>query len=151
MVLPTEKNEVPQQLPISEDRRAMQINNKSKSNTLNSQHNDNHNSSSPEKMTVIAMVTDALSLHNLTPKDMGTLISEYIHGPRVPVRVLVVNPLSWYVHSLTLTVLGIAFLLFVISVTGFFVMWFTEYYNNTMLQVRRGLWYSSDNYLLVFI
>jgi len=27
------------------------------------------------------------------------------------------------------------FLLFVISVTGFFVMWFTEYYNNTILEV----------------
>lgn len=86
MALPTEKNEVLRQLPISEDRRAMQINNKSKSNTLNSQHNDNHNSSSPEKMTVIEMLLDALSLHNLTPKDMGTLISEYIHAPRVPVR-----------------------------------------------------------------
>lgn len=86
MTLSTEKNEVLQQLPISEDRRAMQINNKSKSNTLNSQHNDNHNSSSPEKMTVMAMLSDALSLHNLTPKDMGTLISEYIHGPRVSVR-----------------------------------------------------------------
>lgn len=32
-------------------------------------------------------------------------------------------------------VLGVMFLLFVIGVTGFFVMWFTEFYNNTMLEV----------------
>lgn len=35
----------------------------------------------------------------------------------------------------TFSVLGVMFLLFVISVTGFFVMWFTEYYNNTILEV----------------
>lgn len=31
------------------------------------------------------------------------------------------------------------FLLFVISVTGFFVMWFTDYYNNRMLEVSTDL------------
>ncbi|XP_037817284.1 lysosome membrane protein 2 [Lucilia sericata] len=34
----------------------------------------------------------------------------------------------------TLILLGVVFLLFIISLTGFFVMWFTEYYNNTMLE-----------------
>ncbi|XP_017462313.1 PREDICTED: lysosome membrane protein 2, partial [Rhagoletis zephyria] len=33
----------------------------------------------------------------------------------------------------TLILLGVMLLLFVISITGFFIMWFTEYYNNTML------------------
>ncbi|XP_067629020.1 lysosome membrane protein 2 isoform X4 [Eurosta solidaginis] len=33
----------------------------------------------------------------------------------------------------TLILLGVMLLLFIISVTGFFIMWFTEYYNNSML------------------
>ncbi|XP_060657270.1 scavenger receptor class B member 1 [Drosophila nasuta] len=102
-------HDVAQQLPHHEDLTAQ--NNKSKSNTLNSQHHNglayssNVNSSSPEKLTVLDMILDALGMRNLTSKDIGTLI-----------------------------MLGFMFLLFVISVTGFFVMWFTEYYNNTMLQ-----------------
>ncbi|XP_067629023.1 lysosome membrane protein 2 isoform X7 [Eurosta solidaginis] len=35
--------------------------------------------------------------------------------------------------SRKLYVLGVMLLLFIISVTGFFIMWFTEYYNNSML------------------
>lgn len=155
MVLATEHNMAQQQLPPSfEDRSHAKQNNKSKSNTLNSQHNGNHHSS-PEKMTVNEMILDGLRLHNLTPKDMGTLISEYnsratsteyrVHSfsfsfsvSRQPTKLI-----STFV--MTLTVLGVAFLLFVISVTGFFVMWFTEYYNNTMLQVRRVLYISYYN------
>ncbi|XP_030388548.1 scavenger receptor class B member 1 isoform X2 [Scaptodrosophila lebanonensis] len=85
-----------------------------KSNTLNSQHSIrvfNSSPNSPEKMTVYQMVLDALGWRNqtkkrdLTSKDLGALI-----------------------------LLGFMFLLFVISVTGFFVMWFTEFYNNTMLE-----------------
>ncbi|XP_030558448.1 lysosome membrane protein 2 [Drosophila novamexicana] len=95
---------------------------KSKSNTLNSQRNGNtlgygysvggggsggggSSSSRPEKLTVLDMTLESLGLRNLTSKDIGVLI-----------------------------MLGFMFLLFVISVTGFFVMWFTEYYNNTMLK-----------------
>ncbi|XP_039957518.1 lysosome membrane protein 2 [Bactrocera tryoni] len=33
----------------------------------------------------------------------------------------------------TLILLGVMLLLFIISITGFFIMWFTEYYNDTML------------------
>ncbi|XP_053965743.1 lysosome membrane protein 2 [Anastrepha ludens] len=33
----------------------------------------------------------------------------------------------------TLILLGVMLLLFIISISGFFIMWFTEYYNNTML------------------
>ncbi|KAI8034137.1 hypothetical protein M5D96_013099 [Drosophila gunungcola] len=64
-----------------------------------------------EKPTVLQMILEALGLRNQaqnrepTSKDIGTLI-----------------------------LLGVMFLLFVITVTGFFVMWFTEYYNNTMLE-----------------
>ncbi|XP_002092932.2 lysosome membrane protein 2 [Drosophila yakuba] len=64
-----------------------------------------------EKPSVLHMIMEALGLRNQaqnrepTSKDIGTLI-----------------------------MLGVMFLLFVISVTGFFVMWFTEYYNNTMLE-----------------
>ncbi|XP_016977251.1 scavenger receptor class B member 1 [Drosophila rhopaloa] len=64
-----------------------------------------------EKPTVLQMILEALGLRNQaqnrepTSKDIGALI-----------------------------MLGVIFLLFVISVTGFFVMWFTEYYNNTMLE-----------------
>ncbi|KAH8370880.1 hypothetical protein KR093_005441 [Drosophila rubida] len=96
-------HDVAQQLPHHEDLTVQ--NNKSKSNTLNSQHNGLAYNSSPEKLTVLDMILDSLGLRNLTSKDIGTLI-----------------------------MLGFIFLLFVISVTGFFVMWFTDYYNNTMLQ-----------------
>nr|XP_016927599.1 lysosome membrane protein 2 isoform X2 [Drosophila suzukii]XP_016927600.1 lysosome membrane protein 2 isoform X2 [Drosophila suzukii] len=64
-----------------------------------------------EKPTVLQMILEALGLRNQaqnrepTSKDIGTLI-----------------------------MLGVMFLLFVVGVTGFFVMWFTEYYNNTMLE-----------------
>ncbi|XP_016946835.1 lysosome membrane protein 2 [Drosophila biarmipes] len=64
-----------------------------------------------EKPTVMQMILEALGLRNQaqnrepTSKDIGTLI-----------------------------MLGVMFLLFVIGVTGFFIMWFTEYYNNTMLE-----------------
>lgn len=64
-----------------------------------------------EKPSVLHMIMEALGLRNQaqnrepTSKDIGTLI-----------------------------MLGVMFLLFVISVTGFFVMWFTEYYNNTILE-----------------
>ncbi|XP_034478600.1 lysosome membrane protein 2 [Drosophila innubila] len=99
-------NDVAQQLPHQED---LTVQNKSKSNTLNSQHNGNTMglgySSSSETYSLLDMILDALSLRNLSSKDIGSLI-----------------------------MLGFMFLLFVISVTGFFVMWFTEYYNNTMLQ-----------------
>ncbi|XP_017070192.1 scavenger receptor class B member 1 isoform X1 [Drosophila eugracilis] len=63
------------------------------------------------KPSVLQMIFEALGLRNQaqnrepTSKDIGTLI-----------------------------MLGLMFLLFVIGVTGFFVMWFTEYYNNTMLE-----------------
>ncbi|XP_004527492.1 lysosome membrane protein 2 isoform X1 [Ceratitis capitata] len=33
----------------------------------------------------------------------------------------------------TLLLLGVMLLLFIISITGFFIMWFTEFYNDTML------------------
>ncbi|XP_017044996.1 scavenger receptor class B member 1 [Drosophila ficusphila] len=68
-------------------------------------------STGPEKPTVLQMILEALGLRNQaqnrepTSKDIATLI-----------------------------MLGVMFLLFVIGVTGFFVMWFTEYYNNTMLE-----------------
>ncbi|KAH8401046.1 hypothetical protein KR009_002705 [Drosophila setifemur] len=92
---------------------------RSKSNTLNSQRNGigggafaGYNmASGSEKPTVVQMILEVLGLRNQsqnrepTSKDIGTLI-----------------------------MLGVMFLLFVISVTGFFVMWFTEYYNNTMLE-----------------
>ncbi|EDW49298.1 lysosome membrane protein 2 [Drosophila sechellia] len=64
-----------------------------------------------EKPSVLHMIMEALGLRNQaqnrepTSKDIGTLI-----------------------------MLGVMFLLFVISVTGLFVMWFTEYYNNTILE-----------------
>ncbi|TDG46420.1 hypothetical protein AWZ03_007194 [Drosophila navojoa] len=93
-------------LPASEDLTVQA--NKSKTNTLNSLRNgnaSNYSSPGPEKLTVLDMILESLALRNLTSKDMGTLI-----------------------------MLGSMFLLFVISVTGFFVMWFTEYYNNTMLE-----------------
>ncbi|KAH8261290.1 hypothetical protein KR044_006754 [Drosophila immigrans] len=100
-------HDVAQQMPHHEDLTVQ--NNKSKSNTLNSQHNglgySSNVNSGPEKLTVLDMILDSLGMRNLTSKDIGTLI-----------------------------MLGFMFLLFVISVTGFFVMWFTEYYNNTMLQ-----------------
>ncbi|XP_068147262.1 scavenger receptor class B member 1 isoform X1 [Drosophila tropicalis] len=84
--------------------------NKSKSNTLNSQRNAMANGGEL-KLTILQMIFEALGLRNQaqnrepTSKDIGTLI-----------------------------MLGFMFLLFVISVTGFFVMWFTEFYNNTMLE-----------------
>ncbi|KAH8233170.1 hypothetical protein KR026_005039 [Drosophila bipectinata] len=91
---------------------------RSKSNTLSSQRNGlgtgTYSSAygpGAEKPTVMQMILEALGLRNQaqnrepTSKDIGTLI-----------------------------MLGVMFLLFVISVTGFFVMWFTEYYNNTMLE-----------------
>ncbi|KAH8415908.1 hypothetical protein KR222_003525, partial [Zaprionus bogoriensis] len=125
-------NDVAQQpLPAPEDRR---VQNKSKSNTLNSQHNgiigngsayvEASKRSSPDKQTVLEMILDALSLRNLTSKDIGPLI-----------------------------MLGLVFVLFVISVTGFFVMWFTEYYNNNLLQEmvlakdsdRAKNWVNPDN------
>ncbi|KAH8283582.1 hypothetical protein KR018_008304 [Drosophila ironensis] len=90
---------------------------RSKSNTLGSQKNGIGVAAvafgGAEKPTVLQMILEALGLRNQaqnrepTSKDIGTLI-----------------------------MLGVMFLLFVISVTGFFVMWFTEYYNNTMLKVR---------------
>ncbi|EDW02524.1 lysosome membrane protein 2 [Drosophila grimshawi] len=104
--------------PVPED---FTVQNKSKSNTLSSQRNGNvggdyiggggggggggYSNNSPEKLTVLDMILDSMGLRNLTSKDIGALI-----------------------------LLGFMFLLFVISVTGFFVMWFTEYYNNTMLK-----------------
>ncbi|ALC42371.1 CG3829 [Drosophila busckii] len=90
--------------PTLED---LAVESKSKSNTLSSQRNGAYSgySGSPEKQTVFDMTLKSLGLTNLTSKDMRTLI-----------------------------MLGFMFLLFVISVTGFFVMWFTEYYNNTMLE-----------------
>ncbi|EDW31579.1 GL11204 [Drosophila persimilis] len=97
---------------------------RSKSNTLNSQRNGvgaggtgtfggaySSGKSGPDKPTILQMILEAFGLRNHTQnreptsKDIGTLI-----------------------------MLGVMFLLFVISVTGFFVMWFTEFYNNTMLE-----------------
>lgn len=38
-------------------------------------------------------------------------------------------------HYFSFIVLGVMLLLFIISITGFFIMWFTEFYNDTMLSV----------------
>ncbi|KAH8376094.1 lysosome membrane protein 2 [Drosophila serrata] len=93
---------------------------RSKSNTLNSQLNRvgtgtfggyGMASGAEKPKPVLQMILEALGLRNQaqsrepTSKDIGTLI-----------------------------MLGVMFLLFVIGVTGFFVMWFTEFYNNTMLE-----------------